>query len=53
MKYLMQIFAKIGIIFAIILLSNTLSCKQSVPEGLTDEEANAVLEKTLKGILTV
>jgi steroid delta-isomerase-like uncharacterized protein len=48
MKAIVQVAKKTWIIFTIILLLNIFGCKQPVPEGLSDEEANAILEKTLK-----
>ncbi len=48
MKDLIQILPKILVVFAIILICYTFSCNQQIAEGLTDEEASAILDKILK-----
>ena len=48
MKHLIHFLPKSLIVFAIILLCYTFSCKQQVAEGLSEGEANAILDKILK-----
>ena len=48
MRDLMQIVAKIEIVFTILLFCSIFGCKQPVPQGLSEEEVNAILDKTLK-----
>jgi len=48
MRNLILLLSRISLVFAIILLCIAHSCKLPVPEGLTEEEANAIIEKILK-----
>jgi steroid delta-isomerase-like uncharacterized protein len=48
MRSLIPLLSRISLVFAIILLCIAHSCKQPVPEGLSEEEANAIIEKILK-----
>jgi steroid delta-isomerase-like uncharacterized protein len=47
MKNLVHVFPKMAV-FLIVLLCFTFGCRQQVVEGLTEAEANAILEKILK-----
>ncbi|MHA2277482.1 MAG: ester cyclase [Candidatus Kariarchaeaceae archaeon] len=48
MKDFIQMLPKILLVFVIILICYTFSCSQQVAEGLTEVEANAILDKILK-----
>ena len=48
MKDFIQMLPKILLVFVIIVICYTFSCKQQVAEGLTEVEANVILDKILK-----